>query len=217
MPLSRNALKIPSRWLRWDWKCAQLQGGNHCLQDGLTTVPEVCVDFIHFITASIINKADPEKNNSHWEQIICNQVQMMGIMTESALKRWAKQFEGRNVGGNQKGEWVFWRQTISSFDLSGQTCFQNPGSCSPLVMKERFWCTGESQMPRFTQDIPEHQMVVLVFSRTFAEVSKAKKFNINIFSLYTCIKTQLHKHVKLPKPKINLVFWGKKVFSVTWF
>lgn len=138
MPLSGNALKIASRWCG-ETESAQLPGGNHCLQDGLTTVPEVCVDFTHIITASIINKADPEKNNSHWEQIICNQVQMMGIMTESALKRWAKQFEGRNVGGNQKGEWVFWRQTISSFDLSRtKPTFKIQGSCSPLVMKERF-------------------------------------------------------------------------------
>ena len=94
---------------------------------------------LHFITASIINKADPEKNNSHWEQIICNQVQMMGILTESALKRWAKQFEGWNIGMNQKGEWVFWRQTISSVGLSRtKPALKIQGSCSPLVMKERF-------------------------------------------------------------------------------
>lgn len=81
------------------------------------------------------------------------------------------------------------------------------------------WCTGESQMPRFTQDIPEHQMEVLVFSRTFAVWVKAKKRNlIQIYFLYIpVIKLSFTKHVRYQKPKINLVFWGKKVFSVIWF
>lgn len=140
MPLSRNALKIASRW------CGETESVHGCQEE--TTASRwlhycsrgLCrFHPLHFITASIINKADSENNNSHWEQIICNQVQMMGIMTESALKRWAKQLEGRNIGGNQKGEWVFWRQTISSVGLSRtKPAFKIQGSYSPLVMKERF-------------------------------------------------------------------------------
>lgn len=79
---------------------------------------------LHFITASIINKADPEKNNSHWEQIICNQVQMMGILTESALKRWAKQKYRHEP---ERGMSVLKTDYLLRRFVQDRTCSQNPG------------------------------------------------------------------------------------------